>query len=60
MTGRHRLLEDWQPERVETLDHPGAAYALEWSAPTAAGSRLVRITRLDGDLETFQAIIDEE
>ena len=42
------------------LNHPGAAYALEWSTPTAAGSRLLRITRLDGDLEIFQAIIDEE
>jgi hypothetical protein len=58
--GRHRLPEDWQPERVEMLNHPGGAYALEWSAPTAAGSRLVRITRLEGDLEIFQAIIDEE
>ena len=60
VTGRHRLPEDWQPERVETLNHLGAAYALEWPTPTAAGSRLVRITRLDGDLEIFQAIIDEE
>ncbi len=60
MTGRHRLPEEWQPERVETLDHPGGAYALEWSALTAAGSRLVRITRLEGGLEVFQAIIDEE
>ena len=42
------------------FNHPGGAYALEWSAPTVAGSRLVQITRLDGDLETFQAIIDEE
>ena len=60
VTGRHRLPEEWQPERVETLDHPGGAYALEWSALTAAGSRLVRITRLEGGLEVFQAIIDEE
>ena len=60
VTGRHRLPEDGQPERVEMLDHPGGAYALEWSAPTAAGSRLVRITRLEGGLEVFQAIIDEE
>jgi len=42
------------------LEHPGGAYALERSAPTAAGSRLVRITRLEGGLEVFQAIIDEE
>ena len=60
VTGRHRLPEDWQPERVEMLDHPGGAYALEWSAPTAAGSRLVRITRLEGGLEVVQAIIDGE
>ena len=60
VTGRHRLPEDWQPERVERLNHPGGAYALERSAPTAAGSRLVRLTRLDGDLEILQAIIDEE
>ena len=60
VTGRHRLPEDWQPERVETLNHPGAAYALGWPTPIAAGSRLVRITRLDGDLEIFQAILDEE
>ena len=60
MTGRHRLPEDWQPERVEVLDHPGGACVLEWSALTAAGSRLVRITRLEGGLEVFQAIIDEE
>ena len=60
VTGRHRLLEDWQPERVEMLNHPGGAYVLEWSVPTVAGSRLVRITRLEGDLEVFQAIIDEE
>ena len=60
VTGRHRLPEDWQPERVEMLNHPGGAYALERSAPSAAGSRLVRITRLEGGLEVFQAIIDEE
>ena len=60
VTGRHRLPEDWQPERVERLNHPGGTYALERSAPTAAGSRLVRITRLEGGLEVFQAIIDEE
>ena len=42
------------------LNHPGGAYALEWSAPTAAGSRQVRITRLDGGLEVVQAIIDED
>ena len=42
------------------LNHPGGAYALEWSAPRAAGSRLVRITRLKGGLEVVQAIIDEE
>jgi hypothetical protein len=60
VTGRHRLPEDWRPERVEMLNHSGGAYALEWSAPTAAGSRLVRLTRLDGDLEILQAIIDEE
>ena len=41
------------------LNHPGGAYALEWSAPTAAGSRQVRITRLQGGLEVVQAIIDE-
>jgi hypothetical protein len=60
VTGRHRLPEDWQPEQVEMLDHPGGAYALEWSTPTAAGSRQVRITRLESDLEIVQAIIDEE
>ena len=60
MTGRHRLPEDWQPERVEVVNHSGGAYALECSAPTAAGSWLVRITRLEGGLEVFQAIIDEE
>ncbi len=60
VTGRHRLPEDWQPERVEMLDHIDGAYALEWSAPTAAGSWLVRITRLEGDLEVFHAMIDEE
>jgi hypothetical protein len=60
VTGRHRLSEDWRPERVEMLNHSGGAYALEWSAPTAAGSRLVRLTRLDGDLEILQAILDEE
>ena len=42
------------------LNHSAGAYALEWSAPTAAGSRLLRLTRLDGDLEILQAIIDEE
>ncbi len=42
------------------LDHSGGAYALEWSVPTVAGSRLVRITRLDGGLEVVQAIIDED
>ena len=42
------------------LNHPGGTYALEWSAPTAAGSRRVRITRLAGGLEVFQEIIDEE
>ena len=42
------------------LNHPGGAYVLEWSVPTVAGSRLVRITRLKGGLEVFQAIIDEE
>ncbi len=42
------------------LDHIDGAYALEWSAPTAAGSWLVRITRLEGDLEVFHAMIDEE
>ena len=42
------------------LNHPGGAYALERSAPTVAGSRLVWITRLDDRLETFQAIIDED
>ena len=60
VTGRHRVPEDWQPERVEMLNHSGGAYALECSAPTAAGSRQVRITRLEGDLEIFQAIIDED
>ena len=60
VTGRHRLPEDWQPDRGETLNHPGGAYALEWSTPTAAGSRQVRITRLESDLEIVQAIIDEE
>ncbi len=42
------------------LNHSGGAYALEWSTPTAAGSRQVRITRLDGGLAVVQAIIDEE
>ncbi len=42
------------------LNHTGGAYALVWSVPTAAGSRLVRITRLEGGLEVVQAIIDEE
>jgi hypothetical protein len=56
VTGRHRLLADWQPERVEVLDHPGGAYAIEWSYPTAAGLRLVRVVRLDGGVKIFQAI----
>ena len=60
VTGRHRLPEEWQPERVEMLHHSGGAYALEWSALTAAGSRLVRVTRLESGLEVFQAIIDKE
>jgi hypothetical protein len=60
VAGRHRLPEDWQPERIGMFNHPGGAYALEWSAPTVAGSRLVRITRLEGGLEIFQAIIDED
>ena len=42
------------------LNHSGGAYALEWSAPTADGSRQVRITRLEGDMAVFQAIIDED
>jgi len=42
------------------LDHPGGAYALEWAAPTAAGTRLIRFTPLEGGLEVVQAIIDEE
>jgi hypothetical protein len=42
------------------LNHPGGVYAFEWSAPTVAGSRLVRITRLEGGLEVIRAIIDEE
>ena len=42
------------------LNHSGGAYALEWSTPTADGSRLVRITRLNGGLEVVQAIIDED
>ena len=42
------------------LNPPGGACALEWSAPTVAGSRLVWITRLEGGLEIFQAIIDED
>jgi hypothetical protein len=60
VTGRHRLPEHWQPERIEMLNHPGGAYALERSVPTAAGSHLVRITRLEGGLEVVQAIIGEE
>jgi hypothetical protein len=52
--------EDWQPERVEVVNHSGGAYALECSALTAAGSRQVRITRLEGGLEVVQAIIDED
>jgi hypothetical protein len=40
------------------FNHPGGAYALEWSAPTVAGSRLVRITRLEGGLEIFQAMLE--
>jgi hypothetical protein len=56
MTGRHRLPEDWRPERVEVLDHPSGPYTAEWSYPTAAGLRLVRVVRLDGGVEIFQAI----
>jgi hypothetical protein len=60
VTGRHRLPEDWQPERVEMLNHPGGAYVLEWSALTAAGLRLVRIVRCDDGVELFEAITDEQ
>ncbi len=60
MTGRHRLPEDWQPERVEVTDHPSGAYAAQWSYPTASGLRLVRMVRLDSGVEIFQAITDEE
>jgi hypothetical protein len=56
VTGRHRLPEDWRPERVEVLDHPSGPYTAEWSYPTAAGLRLVRVVRLDGGVEIFQAI----
>jgi hypothetical protein len=42
------------------LNHSGGVYAFEWSAPSVAGSRLVRITRLEGGLEVVRAIIDEE
>jgi hypothetical protein len=60
VTGRHRLPDGWQPERVEVLDHPRGPYALEWSAPTADGRWLVRVTRLEGGVEIFQAITDGE
>lgn len=60
MTGRHRLPGGWQPERVEVLDHLRGSYALEWSAPTADGLRLVRVTRLEGGLEILQAFTDGE
>jgi hypothetical protein len=60
VTGRHRLPEDWQPQRVEMLNHPRGAYVLEWSAPTAAGLRLVRIVRRDDGVKLFEAITDEQ
>ncbi len=60
MTGRHRLPKDWQPERVEVVDVPSGSYACEWSAPTAAGLRRVRIVRSDDGVELFEAITDEE
>jgi hypothetical protein len=60
VTGRHRLPEDWQPERVEVVDVPGGSYVAEWSAPTAAGLRRVRIVRPDDGVQLFEAITDEE
>ena len=60
MTGRHRLPEDWQPERVEVVDVPSGSYVAEWSAPTAAGLRLVRIVRPDDGVELFETSTDEE
>ncbi len=60
MTGRHRLPKDWQPERVEVVDVPSGSYACEWSVPTAAGLRLVRVVRLDGLGEVLQAITSGE
>lgn len=60
MTGRHRLPEDWQPERVEVVHVPGGSYVAEWSAPTPAGLRRVRIVRSDDGVELFEAITDEE
>jgi hypothetical protein len=58
--GRHRLPEDWQPERVEVVDVRGGSYVAEWSALTAAGLRLVRIVRRDNGVELFEAITDEQ
>ena len=60
MIGRHRLPEDWQPERVEAADVRVGSYVVEWSAPTAAGLRRVRIGRGDDGVELFEAIPDEE
>ena len=58
MTVRHRMPENWRPERLEMLDHPSGAYTAEWSYPTAAGLRLVRVVRLDGGVEILQAVTD--
>ena len=45
---------------MEVLDHPSGAYTVEWSYPTAAGLRLMRVVRLDGGVETLQAITGED
>ena len=60
MSGRHRLPEDWQPERVEVVDVPGGSYVAEWSAPTTDGLRRVRMVRTDDGVELFEAITDGE
>ena len=60
MVGRHRLPEDWQPERVEVVDVRGGSYVAEWSALTAAGLRLMRIVRRDDGVELFEASTDEQ
>jgi hypothetical protein len=60
VTGRHRLPDDWQPERVEVVDVPGGSYVAEWSAPTPAGLHRMRIVRSDDGVELFEAITDEE